>query len=183
MPIEIEKKYRLTQKQREEVLNRLPEIGATRERVDFEVNTLYAGDPIDSDHAVLRLRRIGDRGILTFKERLPSDSAIKHQLEDETTVGDPDAMDAILESLGFNPSMVYEKRRERWLLGNTEIVIDELPFGLFMEIEGEELAIREIEAKLAIKRLKAETATYPHLTREHGIENDGIIEARFADRK
>jgi len=183
MPIEIEKKYRLTQKQREEVLKRLPEIGAMRDRVDCEVNTLYAGDAIDSDHAVLRLRRIGDRGILTFKERLPSDSAIKHQLEDETTVGDPDAMDAILESLGFNPVLVYEKRRERWLVGNTEIVIDELPFGLFMEIEGEELAIKEIEQKLAIKRLKAETATYPFLAREHGIENDGIIEARFADQK
>lgn len=179
MPIEIEKKYRLTQKQRDEVLTRLPEIGATRERVDFEVNTLYAGDSIDSDHSVLRLRRIGDRGILTFKERLPSDSAIKHQLEDETTVGDPDAMDAILESLGFNPILVYEKRRERWVIGNTEVVIDELPFGLFMEIEGEEHAIRDIEERIAIKRLKAETATYPFLAREHGIENDGVIEARF----
>lgn len=183
MPIEIEKKYRLTQKQRQEVLKRLPEIGATRDRVDFEVNTLYAGDSLDSDHAVLRLRRVGHLGILTFKERLPSDSAIKHQLEDETTVGDPDAMDAILESLGFNPTLVYEKRRERWLVGTTEVVVDELPFGLFMEIEGGELAIRDIEEKLAIKRLKAETATYPLLARKHGVENDGVIEARFGDKK
>ena len=183
MPIEIEKKYRLTRKQRGDVLNRLPEIGATRDCVDFEVNTLYAGDAIDPDHAVLRLRRIGDRGILTFKERLPSDSAIKHQLEDETTVGDPDAMDAILESLGLSPVLVYEKRRERWLVGNTEVVIDELPFGMFMEIEGEELAIKDVEEKLAIKRLKAETATYPLLTREHGIETDGVIEARFAHKR
>jgi adenylate cyclase class 2 len=183
MPTEIEKKYRLTPKQREEVLRRLPEIGATRESVDFEVNTLYAGDSIDADRSVLRLRRIGERGILTFKERLPSDSPIKHQLEDETSVGDPDAMDAILESLGFNPTLVYEKRREKWLLGDTEIVVDELPFGLFMEIEGEERAIKEIEAKLAIKRLKAETATYPRLTREHGIDKDGVVEARFAKEK
>jgi adenylate cyclase class 2 len=183
MPTEIEKKYRLTPKQREEVLRRLPEIGATRESVDFEVNTLYAGDSIDADRSVLRLRRIGERGILTFKERLPSDSPIKHQLEDETSVGDPDAMDAILESLGFNPTLVYEKRREKWLLGDTEIVVDELPFGLFMEIEGEERAIKEIEGKLAIKRLKAETATYPRLTREHGIDKDGVVEARFAKEK
>ncbi len=183
MPIEIEKKYRLTQKQREEVLNRLPQIGATRERVDFEINTLYAGDSIDPKHAVLRLRRVGERGILTFKERLAGSSSIKHQLEDETTVGDPDAMDAILESLGFNPTLVYEKRRETWLLGDTEVVIDELPFGLFMEIEGEEIAIKEIEEKLAIKRLKAETATYPILARQHGIENDGVVESRFSKEK
>ena len=181
MPIEIEKKYRLTPQQREQILRRLPEIGARRERTDFEVNTLYAGDSIDNERAVLRLRRVGNRAVLTFKERLPGISPIKHQLEDETTVGDADAMDAILESLGFNPTLIYEKRRERWQLGETEIVVDELPFGLFMEIEGEESAILDIEMKLAIKRLEAETATYPSLTREHGAENNGVIEARFPE--
>lgn len=179
MPLEIEKKYRLTARQRQEILARLPEIGAKLDRTDFEVNTLYAGDSIDPYRAVLRLRRVGTRGILTFKERLPSGSPIKHQLEDETTVGDPDAMDAILESLGFNPTVIYEKRREIWQLGETEIVLDELPFGLFMEIEGEEKSINDIEEKLAIKRLKAELETYPNLTRQHGTNVGGVIEARF----
>ena len=91
----------------------------------------------------------------------------------------PDAMDAILESLGFNPTLIYEKRRERWQLGETEIVLDELPFGLFMEIEGEEDSINDIENKLAIKRLKAEVETYPNLTRQHGTNVDGVIEARY----
>ena len=179
MPLEIEKKYRLTPRQREEILARLPEIGAQPGRTDFEVNTLYAGDSIDRERAVLRLRRVGARAILTFKERLPGSSPIKHQLEDETTVGDPDAMDAILESLGLNPTIIYEKRRERWQLGETEIVLDELPFGLFMEIEGAERAINEIEERLAIKRLKAEVETYPTLTRKHGTDVGGVIEARF----
>ena len=183
MPIEIEKKYRLTPQQREQLLARLPEIGARRERTDFEVNTLYDGDSIDTERAVLRLRRVGSRAILTFKERLPGNSPIKHQLEDETTVGDADAMDAILESLGFNPTLIYEKRRERWKLGETEIVLDELPFGLFMEIEGEESSINDVEKKLAIKRLKVELSTYPTLTRDHGIKNNGVIEARFPEQK
>lgn len=181
MPIEIEKKYRLTPRQRQEILARLPEIGARLERTDFEVNTLYAGDSIDPHSAVLRLRRIGSQAILTFKERLSGSSPIKHQLEDETTVDDPDAMDAILESLGFNPSLIYEKRREIWHLGETEIVLDELPFGLFMEIEGEENSINDIEKKLAIKRLKAEVDTYPNLTRQHGTSVGGVIEARFEE--
>ena len=180
MPIEIEKKYRLTSRQRQEIRARLPEIGARCDRTDFEVNTLYAGDSIDPYHAVLRLRRAGPRAILTFKERLPGSSQIKHQLEDETTVGDPEAMDAILESLGFNPTLIYEKRRDRWLLGETEIVLDELPFGLFMEIEGEENSINDIEKKLAIKQLKAEIETYPNLTRQHGTNVSGVIEARFS---
>ena len=179
MPIETEKKYRLTPRQQQEILARLPEIGARRDGTDFEVNTLYAGDSLDPYRAVLRLRRVGERAILTFKERLPGSSAVKNQLEDETTVGDADAMDAILESLGFNPTLIYEKRRDRWQLGETEIVLDELPFGLFMEIEGEENSINDIEQKLAIKRLTAEVETYPNLTRQHGINVGGVIEARF----
>ena len=53
-------------------------------------------------------------------------------------IGNPEAMESILDALGFMPAMIYEKRRETWRLGATEVVIDELPFGLFMEIEGTE---------------------------------------------
>ncbi len=92
---------------------------------------------------------------------------------------DPDAMEAILARLGFFPALVYEKRRETWTLGKTEIVIDELPFGLFMEIEGAEQDIRDIESMLAIKRLRAESATYPRLTQKHGRDHGGVIQSRF----
>lgn len=179
MGLEIEKKYRLTKKQREEVLRRLPAIGATRQGEDFEVNTLYAGEAIEERHCVLRLRRTEDRAILTYKERFPTRSDIKHQREDETGVDDPDALELILEALGFSPALVYEKRRETWQLGKTEIVVDELPFGLFMEIEGSVRDIEDVENKLAIKRLKAEQATYPQMARKHGTAYDGVIEARF----
>jgi len=181
MPIEIEKKYRLTAKQRDEVRKRLPTIGAKRAGEEFEENTLFAGDSIDLSRSVLRLRRVGKRAILTYKERFPTRSDIKHQREDETRVEDAEAMELILEGLGFTAALVYEKRRETWKLGKTEIVIDELPFGLFMEIEGTEQAIREIESKLAIKGLKAELETYPKLTEKHGTDCGGVIEARFAE--
>ena len=183
MSIEIEKKYRLTKKQREEVLLRLPAIGARRKLTEFEVNTLYTGESLDLGRTVLRLRRIGKRGILTYKERFPTRSDIKHQREDETRVDDPDAMELILEALGFTAGLIYEKHRETWTLGKTEIVIDELPFGLFMEIEGAEQDIRNIESELAIKRLRTEPATYPQLTLKHGKDREGVIEARFSKRE
>jgi adenylate cyclase class 2 len=179
MPIEIEKKYRLSKKQREDILRRLPQLGAKRKGEEFEVNTIYSGETLDLGRSVLRLRRIGKRGILTYKERFPTRSDIKHQREDETDVSDPEATELILDALGFTPALVYEKRRETWRLGRTEIVIDELPFGLFMEIEGEEQTIRDIESKLAIKRLRAESATYPQLTFKHGKKRDGVVESRF----
>lgn len=183
MSIEIEKKYRLTQKQRDEVLQRLPEIGAKRQGEEFEENTLYAGEALDLARSVLRLRRVGKRAILTYKERFPTRSDIKHQREDETAVANAEAMELILEALGFTPALVYEKRRETWTLDKTEIVIDELPFGLFMEIEGTEQDIRSVESKLAVKRLRAEQQTYPQLALQKGTERGGIVESRFPEEK
>ncbi len=183
MPIEIEKKFRLTKKQRDEVRARLPELGANREGEEFEVNTLYTGDAIELGQAVLRLRRVNDRAILTYKERIGTRTDIKEQLELETRVDNPDAIEYILEALAYYPALVYEKRRETWRLGATEIVVDELPFGLFMEIEGEEKSIRDIEGKLAIKRLAGEPLTYPRLTMKHGTNIAGVIEARFPEKQ
>lgn len=177
--IEVEKKYRLTTRQRDAVLKRLPEMGANLEGEDFEENTLYSGAALSDGSCVLRLRRIGSKATLTYKKRLPSSSAIKQQREEETSISDPEAMEAILEALGFTPALVYEKRRQTWRLGKTEIVIDVLPFGLFMEIEGRATEIKAVERKLGLKGLRAEHATYPQLTAKHGKVYEGLIEARF----
>ncbi len=182
MPIEIEKKYRLTKKQRSELLKRLPEMGASAHGEEFEENTLYGGEALELGRCVLRLRRVGNSAVLTYKERFPSVAPIKHQREDETRVDDADAMDAILDALGFAPILVYEKRRTTFRLGEAEIVLDELPFGLFMEIEASEADIKKVERKLAVKGLRAELASYPSLTRRYGKPYGSIIEARFAEK-
>src|SRR6267142_1599819 len=131
----------------------------------------------------MRRRRTDNRAVLTYKERVGTRTDIKEQLEFETGLDNPDALEFILEALGYYPALVYEKRRETWRLGSTEIVVDELPFGLFMEIEGEEQSIQDIESKLAIKRLIAEPSTYPRLTMKNGINVAGVTEARFEPKK
>src|SRR5260370_7464652 len=83
MPIEIEKKYRLTQKRRVAVERRLHEIGASSKPVEFEENTLYRGGGLELGSCALRLRRVGARAILTFKQRPPSTTSINHQQEEE----------------------------------------------------------------------------------------------------
>jgi len=183
MPIEIEKKYRLTKTCRAAVERQLHEIGASSKPVEFEENTLYRGGRLEFGGCALRLRRVGARVILTFKQRLPTKSSIKHQREHETEVADAEAAHAILTALGFRPALVYEKRRTRFDLGRAEIVIDELPFGLFMEIEGTEKEIARVEALLGIEDLPAVMETYPTLTAHLGKQRKGIIEARFPRRQ
>jgi adenylate cyclase class 2 len=179
MGIEIEKKYRLTRGQHEGLALRLRESGAVYVGEEFEENTLYAGGKLDVSRQALRLRRIDGKAILTYKERSPSQSTVKRYREDETLVEDAEALAKILEALGFKPSLVYEKRRATWQLKGAEIVVDELPFGLFMEIEGEEDCIMEVEQSLGLAEAEAEMATYPELTRKHGEQRGDVIEARF----
>ena len=180
MGVEVEKKYRVKAEDAERLQARLSEVGAEAGGEEFEENTLYAGPNMERGGRVLRLRRVGERAVLTFKERIPSESAVKHHHEHETRVEDPRALAAILEALGYRPSLVYEKRRETWRLGGVEVVIDELPFGLFVEIEGEESAIRQAELLLRLEGAEAEHATYPQLARRHGAKNGEMVEARFA---
>ena len=183
MGVEIEKKYRLTREGRASLIDRLKGSGAAHEGEEFEENTLYAGGGLDPGRQVLRLRRVGGRAVLTFKERGDSASAVKRYREDETGVADAAAMADILSALGFTPSLVYEKRRATWRLRGAEVVVDELPFGLFVEIEGEESVIAEVEELLGLREAEAETATYPELTRRHAEKKRGdVIEARFGGR-
>ncbi|MBA3438716.1 MAG: class IV adenylate cyclase [Pyrinomonadaceae bacterium] len=164
------------------VNERLVEIGAVRRGEDFEENTLYAGGTLDPQSSVLRLRRVADGAVLTYKEVLTltsSVSTVKRRREDETRVEDADALAAILEALGFTPALVYEKRRATWEVADAEVVVDELPFGLFLEIEGEESEILEVERLLDLSAAEVEMATYPELTVRFGSKRDGMIEARF----
>jgi adenylate cyclase class 2 len=181
MAIEIEKKYRLTLEQREQTEANLKEFGAEFQGEDFEINTLYSGGILDEKFAVLRIRKAGDKTILTYKQRIRNTSSIKHQIEHETNVESAEEIEKIIENLGFIKAVIYEKRRKTWNFRNVEVVLDNLPFGLFMEIEGSIQEITEAEMLLNAEDFEVELETYPRLTMKHGTLNEQIIEARFVD--
>jgi predicted adenylyl cyclase CyaB len=185
MPIEIEKKYRLTKKDRRALEQRMRELGYEPKPIEFEENTIYGGGRLNFGSCALRLRRVNgnERAYLTFKRRLPGKSPIKHQEEHQVTVADPDGMDWILNSLEFRPALVYEKRRARWKVGQAKVVIDELSFGLFMEIEASVKEIKRVERLIGAEDLPAVSETYPTLTANLGKKSRGVIEARFKKKR
>jgi adenylate cyclase class 2 len=177
MILEVEKKYRITKRQLASLVQKLSIAEYVGE--DFEVNTLYRHPVLDLGDAILRLRKVGKSGLLTHKERIPRSSGIKHQKETETRVDNPDAMAEILATLGFTPALIYEKFRRTWRMNRVEIVIDRLPFGLFVEIEGSERAIKSAETKLSMEEFRVEHATYPQLTLKHGRRQGDLVTASF----
>jgi len=181
MAIEIEKKYRLNTRQYERLSSVLEEIGAELQGEDFEVNTLYRGGVLDEKNAVLRVRKIADRTILTYKQRIQNEFDIKQQIEHETEIGSAEEIENIIDNLGFKATLVYEKRRHTWNFRQVEILLDELPFGLFMEIEGSITGIAEAEMFLEAEDFEVEHETYPSLTAKYGKKNGELIEARFEE--
>jgi adenylate cyclase class 2 len=179
MSIETERKYRLSEKRLEEIISMLNKLGAQFEKEVFEVNYQHRGGEMDERGATLRLRKIGDFTVLTYKEKVKSDEGTKQKIEYETHVADVEAMEQIIERLGYRLTAVYEKRRKYWKLNDAEVVLDELPFGLFMEIEGTIEAIDKAEKKLGLKEAEREPRGYPRLTVKYGKTNGEVAEAKF----
>ena len=178
--MEIEKKYRLSAERRDEIIDSLTEVDAVFDGEDFEENTIYGGGPLESSGGIVRIRRTQDRSLLTFKRRVGDQSDVKRQIEHETEISDADAADKLLREFNLRPRLIYEKRRKTWRLRDAEIVLDELPFGLFMEIEGSITGIKEAEVLLGIEDLETEHETYPTLTVRFGQRVGERMEARFA---
>ncbi|HEV7700578.1 MAG TPA: class IV adenylate cyclase [Pyrinomonadaceae bacterium] len=179
MAVEIEKKYLLDKKRIVELTAKLGELGATFSYETFEENYLHRGGLLDGRQAVLRLRKTESRTLLTYKEKLGNEKDFKQQIEFETEVSDVDAMESIIGKLGYKLSVVYEKHRKSWHLGNVEVVLDELPFGYYMEIEGEIKDILKVEKMLGADDLAVEARGYPRLTLRYGKDRKGVIESRF----
>jgi len=92
-----------------------------------------AGD-LAREHRVLRLRR-GHDIRLTYKSPGGMLSGIPVRQEMELILEDFETARTILEALGYKVSTIYEKNRTFYSLGAASILLDELPFGNFVEIE------------------------------------------------
>ena len=120
---------------------------------------------------LLRLRwGKGDK--LTFKAPCPEtgNSMIKVMEELETGVADLSVLTTILHRLGFTRELRYEKFRSKWTFGAALICLDILPFGHFVEIEGEEENIVETATVLGLSLDSARRANYHTLFQEYLLE-------------
>jgi adenylate cyclase class 2 len=180
---EIEAKYRVADP--DALRRRLSAYGARQHARMFETNRLF--DTTERELLAadcgLRLRTcrpLDDAqppaATLTYKgPRDPGE--LKAREEVEASVGDADAVAAILQRLGFREVIVYEKHREAWRLGECEVCLDELPkLGWFVEIEGPGAkAIDPVLVELGLSRRTPSRDTYVELAARQGTQGaDGI---------
>jgi adenylate cyclase, class 2 len=121
---------------------RLNAIGAQliQERI-FENNLRFDthDSRLDKTSSALRLRQ-DTAARMTFKGPSLMQTGVRDRLEIEFIVSDFNAARALLEALGFQISMVYEKYRATYKVGEVIVTLDEMPYGSFAEIEGPDVA-------------------------------------------
>lgn len=127
----------------------------------FERNLRYenAAGTLTAGGIVLRLRQ-DEQAKLTYKSGESSADGIFRRFEAEVVVSDFETMDLILRRLGYDTALVYEKYRTTYALGDAEIVLDELPYGNFTEIEADEGTIERVVDELGLGGFRRMSGSY-----------------------
>jgi adenylate cyclase class 2 len=126
-----------------------PRVLETNIRFDLPDGSLTA------ERRVLRLRQ-DTKARMTYKGIGSNEQGILNRNEIEFVVDDYDKAKQLIEALGYQQAFYYEKYRTTYELDECHIMIDELPIGNFIEIEGE--SIQSIQAFAKKLNLKTETA-------------------------
>lgn len=148
--LEIEVKFYLADI--EGMRNKILKLGAKSKGRLFETNIRYEdkNNSLIKKKSLLRLRQ-DEKTTFTLKSSPPvksKDYKIVNELEVE--VSDFATMDQILKTLGFHPEQKYEKWRETFILDQTLFCLDNMPYGDFLEIEGQEKDIRYYASKFGL---------------------------------
>jgi len=133
---------------------RLHELGAhlIQERV-LETNIRFdlPENRLQSEGRVLRLRQ-DTEARLTYKGPSENQNGVLSRTEIEFSVGNHEQAKQFLEALGYKTLFYYEKYRTVYELEECHIMLDELPYGSFIEIEGvNHQVIQDLAARLNLQ--------------------------------
>ena len=178
--MEIEVKFRVADPN--ELAQRLAVAGFHLETPrTFERNILYdtPDRALRAQQAILRVRKYGDRWVVTHK-CLPRDNdpaaRHKHREETETGVQDGEAIGHIFGQLGYSPAFVYEKYRTEYADSTGHCVLDETPIGIYAELEGPPDWIDETGRRLGISHETFITLSYGRLFDQWRQETGSLAE-------
>jgi adenylate cyclase, class 2 len=174
----------------ERINKSLERLGArlTQSRV-LEMNIRFdlPGAPLRAQGRVVRLRQ-DTEAKLTYKSGSKNEEGILSREEIEFVVENFEKAKRFLEALGYQKLVYYEKYRTTYEVHQTSIMLDELPFGNFVEIEGEHLeTIRRIANQLNLSWDTAiatsYTAIFDRARTALGLSFQDLSFANFADVK
>jgi len=143
-------------------INRLRIKGAVHLGDTMEKTYRYDTPNLDLEKKGVFLRlRSGFSNTLTVKKKL-SNSNENYRIRDDVTLEIDNINKAreMLKTLGYTYERIMEKYRVEWQYKRTKITIDELPFGIYSEIVGEQDQIKTVCKELGLDFSSGITETY-----------------------
>lgn len=142
----------------EPIAQNLAQIGATAGGEVVQTDYYFddkSGSLSNSDKALRLRHEVQDKDekvILAYKGPREG-GAFKRRQEVQFGVDNVQQVIALLSALGYEKTLVVQKRRKLWYLEGCEIALDDLPqLGTFVEIEGpSEQAIAEVQKRLGLE--------------------------------
>lgn len=130
---------------------RLIELGADLIQPRVHESNLRFDTPdrsLKKERKVLRLRQ-DENAKLTFKSDTTAQNGVLSRKEIEFSVESFEAARELIEALGYEVILLYEKYRRTYELNGLHVMLDEMPYGDFVEIEGHDAeSIRGIAGSL-----------------------------------
>jgi len=160
-----------------EILERIRKLGAIFQGGCVETTCRFDTNDkqLEANNIFLRVRR-GFKNTITLKEKRKEDVGVKSRLETEFEIEDIEQMEYILSKIGFKYIRKMEKYRMTWLYNNAVITIDELPFGIYLEIEAAESVIAHLASILGIAEQFKIVHTYWDILTQINAENNTYLE-------
>ena len=172
----------------EALKKKLIALGAsTKQARTREINLRFdtANGELTRNFKALRLRS-DTAARLTYKGPSSSKDGVRVRQEIEFEVSDFSAARSFLEALGYQVAMIYEKQRAEYSLLGTSISLDELPYGDFVEIEGDDpQVIRQVSDMLVLnwenRVFESYVTLFIRLQSEYNLEFRDLIFDNFEE--
>jgi len=119
-----------------------------------------------------QLLRLRDNCILTYKGPQKRKQEMKIREEIELLIDDGNKFKQILEKLGYIYVKRKEKYRESYILGRTQITIDETPMGNYIEVEGSKETVPKIVKRLGFAEKDMINKTYTDIWEAYAKKNN-----------
>lgn len=152
--IEVEVKARSVPGIEKKILDLGGELMGVENHLDLYFSSSFRNFAKTDEALRIRVKKEGAR--LTYKGP-KLDSETKSRRELTVRVDDPNALESILESIGFSRAAVVKKRRTKYALGEAVLCVDEVEgLGSFVEVElagDEEWEAQKRTAQDILKRL------------------------------
>ena len=165
-----------------EITKKLEEIWAILKQSETLMKRRVFNIKEDDEHGHgmwMRLRQIGDKTTLTYKERNGND--IWATKEIETWVENFEDMEAMLLNLQWNKSLYQENKRIVYVIDNVEICIDSRPrIPTYLEIEWPTVeSVQEVIKKLWLEGKDEGDIWVIEIYERYGLDLHSFKELKF----